>query len=60
MKLTSQLENFFMMLENGCITTDDERKQYCYYLLIMNETSFDVSSTAKVIASNLYDQVTIS
>ena len=46
-----------MMLENGCVTTDEERKQYCYYLLIMNETSFDIPSSAKTIASNLFDQV---
>ena len=46
-----------MMLENGCVTNDEERKQYCYYLLIMNETSFDIPSSAKTIASNLFDQV---
>ena len=54
--LFDQLDNFFMMLENGCVTSDDEEKQYCYYMLLLNESSI-VTDNQKAIVTKLYGQV---
>ena len=45
-----------MMLENGCVTSDDEKKQYCYYMLLLNQSS-NVTDHQKAVVTKLYGQV---
>ena len=56
MHLFDQIDNIFMMLENGCVTSEDDKKKYCYYMLLLNESP-KVTDHQKAVVTKLYGQV---
>ena len=58
MHLFEQIDNIFMLLENGCVTSEDDKKQYCYYMLLLNEApSPNVTNHQKAVVTKLYSMV---